>query len=109
MSSTAQLKAKFRTSKVWKDFRKVIMNLYDSKDPITGRKLYKGFNLHHRKLTNDMNVYRDISNPDMFRPLNKSTHEAVHWGLDLIKNNGLEAFTRYYQEVLAEAALNKYI
>lgn len=109
MSSTVQLKAKFRTSKNWKDFRKMIMNLYDNKDPITGRKLYKGFNLHHRVLTNDMNVYRDISNPDMFRPLNKAVHEAVHFGLDLIKHNGKEAFDRYYQEVLAEAALNKYI
>lgn len=109
MSSTAQLKARFRQSKAWKDFRKLIMNLYDNKDPISGHKLYKGFNLHHRVLTNDMDVYRDLSNTDMFKPLNKSTHDAVHWGLDLIKHNGIEAFNNYYQEVLAEAVLNKYI
>lgn len=109
MSSIAQMKAKFRCSKAWKDFRKKIMNEQDNKDLITGRKLYKGFNVHHKKLTNDMEVYRDLSNSDNFVALNKSTHEAVHWGLDLIKHNGIAAFERYVGEVLRETLLNNYI
>ena len=85
------------------------MNVFDNKDPITGRKLVKGFNLHHRRLTNDMDVYRDISNADMFRPLNPATHDAVHFALALIKHNGIDAFRRYVQEVYEEAVLNGYI
>lgn len=108
-TKTSTLKAKFRASKLWKDFRKKVMNAFDNKDPITGRKLVKGFNLHHRRLTNDMEVYRDISDVDMFRPFNPATHDAVHWGLNLVKHNGLIALARYVAELLQESELNGYI
>lgn len=109
MSTTSILKAKFRSSKIWKDFRKKKMLEQKGKDPITGRKLYGGWNLHHRILTSDMDVYRDLSDSDNFIGLNKATHEAVHFGLDLIKHNGINAFERYYEEVLREAVLNSYM
>lgn len=108
-TKTATLKAKFRSSKMWKDFRKKKMNEQDNHDLITGRKLYKGFNVHHAILTNDMDVYRDLSDSSHFIAVNKSTHEAIHWALDLIKHNGRDAFVRYVSEVLREAILNKYI
>ena len=109
MSSVAQLKAKFRTSKVWKLFRKQKMDEQNGKDPITNRKLYKGSNLHHKILTNDIDVYRDLSVASNFIMINKSTHEALHWALDLIKHNGLDAWKRYIAEVEIEAELNHLI
>lgn len=108
-TKTSTLKAKWRASKAWKDFRKKKMNEQDNHDPITGRKLYKGFNVHHTILTNDMDVYRDLSDSSNFIAINKSTHEALHWGLDLVKHNGIKALVRYVSELLRECVLNKYI
>lgn len=108
-TKTSTLKAKFRSSKMWKDFRKKVYDLQDGKDPISGRKLLKGANLHHKILTNDMDVYRDTSNTDNYIFLNKKNHEFIHFGLDLVKHNGLNALTRYVSELLKECVLNEYI
>ena len=38
MSKNSELKAKFRKSPDWKNFRKHMAELYDNKDTITGKK-----------------------------------------------------------------------
>ena len=42
MSKNSELKAKFRRSAEWKNFRKHMADLYDNKDAITGKPLRKG-------------------------------------------------------------------
>ena len=42
-------KEKFRKSKEWKDFRSHMAILFNHRDYITGKRLIKGFNLHHLK------------------------------------------------------------
>lgn len=75
MSKNSELKAKFRKSPEWKNFRKRMADLYDNKDAITGKPLRKGWNLHHL----DMSIenYQDLDE-DKFIPLNKTTHEMLH-------------------------------
>ena len=75
MSKNSELKAKFRRSVEWKNFRKHMAYLYDNKDAITGKPLRKGWNLHHLDMSIDN--YQDLDE-DKFIPLNKSTHEMLH-------------------------------
>ena len=70
------IKAKFRQSKEWKEFRKKIFDKQDGKDIITGKKLYKGYNTHHL----DMSAENyDKLTEENFVALNKQTHEALHF------------------------------
>lgn len=77
MTADAKDKAKFRATKRWKEFRKFADNFYRYQDPITLKKLYKGHNLHHMDL-NAAN-YTNTDNVLNFLPLNKTTHEMLHW------------------------------
>ena len=75
MSKNSELKAKFRRSVEWKDFRKHMADLYDNKDAITGKPLRKGWNLHHLDMS--LENYKDLDE-DKFIPLNKASHEMLH-------------------------------
>ena len=77
------VKAKFRQSKEWKEFRKRIFDKQDGKDVITGKKLYKGFNCHHLDMSAE-NYDQLIE--ENFIAVNKTTHETIH------------ALFRYYQK-----------
>lgn len=66
----------FRTTKVWKDFRKYMKKLQHNTDPITKHKLLPRANLHHL----DMNVNRyDNLDPSHFVFLNSKTHDTIHF------------------------------
>ena len=69
------IKAKFRQSKEWKEFRKKVFDKQDGKDIITGKKLYKGYNTHHLDMSAE-NYDKLIE--ENFVALNKQTHETVH-------------------------------
>lgn len=69
------VKAKFRQSKEWKEFRKRIFDKQDGKDIITGKKLYKGFNCHHLDMSAE-NYDQLIE--ENFIAVNKTTHETIH-------------------------------
>lgn len=43
------LKEKFRKSREWKEFRAKMAILFNHRDYITGKKLVKGFNVHHMR------------------------------------------------------------
>ena len=69
-------KAKFRQSKEWKEFRKRIFDKHDGKDLVTGKKLYKGYNVHHCDMSAE-NYNKLIE--ENFVALHKQTHEALHF------------------------------
>lgn len=75
MSKNSAIKDKVRKSREWKEFRE--KKLKEQKiDPITGKKIQKGANLHHKCL--DVNQYH-ILEDDRFVLLNRQTHEVLHW------------------------------
>jgi hypothetical protein len=89
---TQKEKTKFRASSKWKKFRVFMKKLFEGKDAITGKPLYKGWNLHHL----DEKNYSDLK-PEKFIPLNKKSHEMLHF---------LERYDNY-EEVAAN--LVKYV
>ena len=72
-------KEKFRKSREWKDFRAKMAILFNHRDYITGKKLVKGFNVHHLKTEQDSEAYCDISHPEDFMPLNSYCHKLLHY------------------------------
>ena len=70
------VKTKFRQSKEWKEFRKRIFNKQDGKDIITGKKLYRGYNVHHLDMSAEN--YDKLIEKN-FVAVNKQTHEALHF------------------------------
>lgn len=76
-SETEKKKRSFRNSKKWKSFRHNCVVECGGKDVITGRKLLKGFSLHHMDL--DPDNYENLDNKEHFACLNKLTHKMVHW------------------------------
>jgi len=76
MSYSQKDKTKFRASKKWKDFRDRIRHSQVT-DPVTGAKLGRMANLHHKDLNEEH--YEDLSNEDNFVFLNKMTHDVVHF------------------------------
>ena len=70
------VKAKFRQSKEWKEFRKRIFDKQDGKDVITGKKLYRGYNVHHCDMSAE-NYDQLIE--ENFIAVNKQTHDALHF------------------------------
>ena len=73
------LKEKFRKSREWKDFRAKMAILFNHRDYITGRKLVKGFNVHHLRTEQDAENYQDISHEEEFIPLNSYCHKMLHY------------------------------
>lgn len=72
-------KEKFRKSKEWKEFRGHMAKLFNHRDYITGRRLVKGFNVHHLRTDQDSDNYCDISHDDEFIPLNSYCHKMLHY------------------------------
>ena len=70
------VKAKFRQTKAWKEFRKRIFDKQGGKDVITGKKLYRCYNIHHLDMS-EANYDKLIE--ENFVALNKQTHEALHF------------------------------
>lgn len=91
LSARQKKKRDFRASKKWKDLRHKKNIEQNGKDPITGKRLYSGANLHHLDL--DESHYTDLSNEDNFILLNKMTHSFTHWIFPYYKNDR-EVLTR---------------
>ena len=53
--------------------------LFNHHDYITGKRLVKGFNVHHLKMEQDMEDYCNISNESEFIPLNSYCHKMLHY------------------------------
>ena len=69
------VKAEFRKTKEWREFRKRIFDKQEGKDVITGKKLYKGYNVHHCDMS-EANYDKLIE--ENFIAVNKNTHETIH-------------------------------
>ena len=72
-------KEKFRKSREWKEFRSKMAILFNHRDYITGKRLVKGFNVHHLKTELTEESYCDISNEEEFMPLNSWCHKMLHY------------------------------
>ena len=99
MNKLQKSKRNFRNSKVWKAFRHQMNVKQHGIDPITGSKLYKGCNLHHRNVTAGEEEYQDISNPDEFVMLNQATHKALHWIYTYYKKYGRKFLDNIEEEL----------
>jgi hypothetical protein len=66
-----EYKNKFRTTKLWKEFR-LKMRKERKVDGLTGNKLTARFNLHHC----NPDDYENLT-PEMFECLNKESHDIV--------------------------------
>jgi hypothetical protein len=109
MTKDSEIKAAFRRTKIWKDFRKKMKEKQNGIDPITGTKLTKTANLHHRYFV-DSDHYTDLSDEDDFIFINKQTHDNVHWILRYIKKYGdLRVLDTFYDEIVSEAIRNDFI
>ena len=74
MSRNSEIKNLVRRSREWKELR--AMKLKEQKtDPITGKPIRKGVNLHHRCL--DINQYDNLD-PERFVLLNRNSHTLLH-------------------------------
>jgi len=69
-------KTKFRQSRPWKDFKKEKYIESGKTDFITGHKLRKMWQLHHRNL--DEKKYQNLRG-DWFLCCNNLTHKVIHW------------------------------
>ena len=69
-------KAKFRQSKEWKEFRERMFEKQGGKDTITGKKLCRGYNVHHLDMSTEN--YNQLIEEN-FVALNKQTHETLHF------------------------------
>lgn len=74
---TRQQKYNFRMSFKWKYFRIKCKKAANYVDFITKQVLSKTWNLHHLDLRDKH--YTDISDLSRFLPLNKDTHDFIHW------------------------------
>lgn len=76
MNETQKSKRKFRQSKEWKDFRQKMRKKCGGLDYITGHKLRKGYQVHHRNLNETK--YAELEE-DNFICCNNLTHKVIHW------------------------------
>ena len=97
------IKAKFRASKEWREFRKRIFDKQNGKDIITGKKLYRGYNVHHLDMSAD-NYDKLIE--ENFIAVNKNTHEALHFLFRYYKNDK-DILNRIKQVLEKMTELNK--
>ena len=82
---TREEKEAFRKTSRWKHWRTKIKGLFHNMDMITLRPLTKTWNLHHLDMR-DAN-YTKLDDPKRFLPLNKDTHDFVHWLWRLYKKD----------------------
>jgi hypothetical protein len=70
------IKKDFLQSLAWKRWRYTLVDYYENKDCITNKPLRKGFNVHHLDCRSE---HYTILKEERFRPLNKDTHDCVHF------------------------------
>ena len=93
-----QEKSKFRSTSIWKEFRKYMKEKYVI-DALTGRKLTKTWNLHHVRF--DSTLYTELDE-EYFLTLNNQMHDLLHVCVsETIKNPD-------FMKILT-AAVNKHI
>jgi hypothetical protein len=76
MNEIQKAKKKFRQTKEWKNFRKLMFSKSGKIDCITQKPLRKGWQLHHRNL--DETKYAELQEEN-FVCINNMTHKFIHW------------------------------
>lgn len=83
-STASKEKSKFRQSARWRKIRAFKKKECSGIDYITGKKLLKGFQLHHKDMR--LENYTRLE-PDRFICLNKMSHEMLHFLYNYYKND----------------------
>ena len=81
MTDLSRLKANFRQTKPWRQLRERLRKERRF-DQLTGARLSRQYELHHMRLTDDMQEYKDLSDPEMFMCLNNLSHKSLHWAYE---------------------------
>lgn len=102
MNEIQKAKKKFRESKVWKDFRKLMFSKSGKVDRITKKPLRKGWQLHHRLL--DETRYSELKEEN-FVCINNMTHKFLHWLWNYYKDDP-EIIDRIKNEMQKMAEIN---
>lgn len=95
-------KRAFRKSRRWKDFRRKMYLLSGKTDIITGQRLRKGWQVHHRNLDEDK---YEVLNDD-FLCCNNLTHKVIHWLWNIYKKDP-GVIDRLRREMEIMEAVNK--
>ena len=77
MSKAQNQKSKFRSSSVWKKWRKAVYDKDKGIDFITQKKIRKGAATHHMDLREEH--YMNLDEVGRFMSLNSNTHKFIHW------------------------------
>lgn len=77
-------KAAFRRTQKWKEFRKYMFDKQNGKDFITGKKLYKRYNVHHLDMSAEN--YSNLVEEN-FVALNSKMHDTIHVLFRYYKND----------------------
>lgn len=85
MTENQRRKRNFRKSKRWKQFKAVAKSACEGIDLVTGKKLYKGWQLHHFEL--DEKNYEKLDDVKKFLCCNRKTHEFLHWAYEYYKKD----------------------
>lgn len=102
MTDLQKSKRNYRNSKEWKNFRREKNVKQGGKDPITGSKLGRDANLHHRFVTANEEEYKNLENKDDYVLLGRFCHKALHWLYNYWKKDPLilerieEEFRRWH-------------
>lgn len=101
MTEFARLKENFRAKKVWKEFRTRLFR-ERKKDALTHQKLSGKWNLHHMKISSNIEEYSDLS--QHFECLNLSSHQVIHFCAHYAQRDPLfmERLNRLVDEMLEE-------
>ena len=76
MNDSQKSKRKFRQTKRWKEFKQKMKTEAGKVDAITGKKLYRSWQLHHQNLNEK--EYQNLR-PEWFLCVNNLTHKVIHW------------------------------
>lgn len=100
---TSVLKSKFRATSVWLNFRTALKN-ERKVDELTGRKLTKTWNCHHRRT--DSRLYTDL-NKKYFMCLNNQMHDYYHITYEEMRKNP-KFLDKVKREVLKDLKRNNW-
>lgn len=103
MNRIQKSKRNFRKSRTWKNFRRGMYLLSGKIDMITGHRLHKGWQVHHRNLSDDK---YEVLNSDDFLCCNNLTHKVIHWLWNIYKDDP-SVIDRLRREMELMKELNK--
>jgi len=99
----SSLKSKFRLTSIWKNFRRALKEKRKV-DELTGRKLTKTWNCHHRR--SDSKLYTNLKESD-FMCLNNQMHDFYHICYEEMRKD-IKFLDRVKKEIVKDLKKNNF-